>query len=122
MVGDFSETHIDRENQNDHAWIMQEGEEPQEFREKIANHRMLVLKNNQILKGLIPLERLFDQNDMPLKYALQPQLEEVEYCDIGTKEESRIVKISKHLPPEVKRKYKDLLEQYKDVLLGHTKS
>jgi hypothetical protein len=41
-VGDFSETCIDQENQNDHTWIMQEGEDPQEFREKIANHRMLV--------------------------------------------------------------------------------
>ena len=30
-VGDFSETHIDQENQNDHMWIMQEGEDPQEF-------------------------------------------------------------------------------------------
>jgi hypothetical protein len=44
MVDDFAETHIDQENQNDHTWIMQEGEEPQEFQEKIANHRMLVLK------------------------------------------------------------------------------
>lgn len=43
------------ENQNDPIWIMQEGEEPQEFQDKIANHQMLVLKNNQIPKGLIPL-------------------------------------------------------------------
>jgi hypothetical protein len=76
---------------------------------------MLVLKNNQILKGLIPLERLFDQNDMPLKSTLQPQLEEVEDYNVGTKEDPRIVKISKYLPPEVKRKYKDLLGWYKDV-------
>jgi ribonuclease HI len=115
MVDDFAETHIDQENQNDHTWIMQEGEDPQEFQEKIVNHRMLVLKNNQILKGLIPLERLFDQNDMPLKSTLQPQPEEVEDCDIGTKEEPRIVKISKYLPPEMKGKYADLLQQYKDV-------
>jgi hypothetical protein len=31
VVGDFSETHIDQENQNDHIWIIQEGEDPQEF-------------------------------------------------------------------------------------------
>jgi ribonuclease HI len=115
MVDDFSETHIDQENQNDHTWIMQEGEEPQEFQEKIANHRMLVLKNNQIPKGLIPLERLFDQNDMPLKSTLQPQPEEVEDCDVGTAKEPRIVKLSKYLPPEMKRKYADLLGWYKDV-------
>jgi hypothetical protein len=115
MVDDFAETHIDQENQNDHTWIMQEGEDPQGFQEKIANHRMLVLKNNQIPKGLIPLERLFDQNDMPLKSALQPQPEEVKDCDIGTEEEPRIVKISNYLPPELKSKYKELLGWYKDV-------
>jgi ribonuclease HI len=83
-VGEFSDTHADQENQNDSRWIMQEGEEPEIFREKIADHRMLVLKSNQIPKGLIPLERLFDQNDVPVKSTLQPQPEEVEDCDIGT--------------------------------------
>jgi hypothetical protein len=82
-VGEFSETHADQENQNDQIWIMQEGEDPQAFQDKITNHRMLVLKNNQILKGLIPLERLFDQNDIPVKSTLQPQPEEVEDCDVG---------------------------------------
>jgi hypothetical protein len=94
---------------------MQEGEDLETFREKIADHRMLVLKNNQIPKGLIPLERLFDQNDVPVKSTLQPQPEEVEDCDIGTEKESKIVKISKFLPPKVKFQYRDLLRQYKDV-------
>ena len=83
-VGEFSETHADQENQNDPIWIMQEGEYPKAFQEKIADHRMLVLKNNHIPKGLIPLERLFDQNDVPVKSTSQPQPEEVEDCDIGT--------------------------------------
>jgi hypothetical protein len=96
-------------------WIMKEGEDPKAFQDKIADHCMMVLKNNQIPKGLIPLERLFDQDDIPVKSALQPQPEEVEDCDIGTKEESRMVKISKFLPPEIKSKYKDLLKHYKDV-------
>jgi hypothetical protein len=64
---------------------VQEDEDPQRFQDKIANHRMLVLKNNQIPKGLIPLERLFDQDDIPLKSTLQPRPKEVEDCDIGTK-------------------------------------
>jgi ribonuclease HI len=85
MVDEFSETHIDQENQNDPAWIMQEGEDPQEFQNNISNHRMLILKNNHIPKGLIPLERLFNHDDIPLKSTLQPQPEEVEDCDIGTK-------------------------------------
>jgi hypothetical protein len=114
-VDDFVEMHADQENQNDPIWIMQEGEDPQKFQDKIANHRMLVLKNNQIPKGLIPLERLFSHDDIPLKTTLQPQPEEVEDCDVGTKEVPRLVKLSKYLSPEIKRKYAELLRQYKDI-------
>jgi ribonuclease HI len=114
-IGEFSETHPDQENQNDPTWVMQEDENPEAFREKIADHRMLILKNNQIPKGLIPLERLFNQNDIPLKSTLQPQPEEVEDCNIGTEKDSRMVKISKFLPLKMKDQYRDLLRQYKDV-------
>jgi ribonuclease HI len=38
MVDEFSETHIDQENQNDPIWIMQEGEDPEKFQDKITNH------------------------------------------------------------------------------------
>jgi hypothetical protein len=96
-IDEFAETHVDQENQNDPIWIMQEGEDPQEFHDKIVNHRMLVLKNNQIPKGLIPLERLFNQDDIPSKSTLKPQPEEVEDCDIGTTENPRLVKLSKYL-------------------------
>ena len=61
-VDEFSEIYNDQENQHDPIWIMQEGEDAKEFHDKIANHRMLVLKNNQIPKGLIPLERLFNKD------------------------------------------------------------
>jgi hypothetical protein len=114
-VDEFAETHADQENQNDPIWIMQEGEDPQEFQDKIANHRMLVLKNNQIPKGLIPLERIFNHDDIPLKTTLQPQPEEVEDCNIGTEESPRLVKVSRYLSPEIKSKYVELLKKYKDV-------
>jgi hypothetical protein len=46
MVDEFSETHINQEKHNDPAWIMQEGENPEKFQDKITNHSMLLLKNN----------------------------------------------------------------------------
>jgi hypothetical protein len=119
MVDEFSKTHTDQENQNDLAWVMQEGEDPQEFQDKIVNHHMLVLKNNQIPKGLILLEILFDRDDIPLKSTLQPQPKEVEDCNVGTKETPKLVKISKYLPPKIKRKYVELLKQYKYVSLWY---
>jgi hypothetical protein len=115
LIDEFAKTHTDQENQNDPIWIMQEGEDSKEFHDKLANHRMLVLKNNQIPKGLIPLERLFNQDDIPSKTTLQPQLEEVEDCDIGTKENTQMVKLSKYLSTETKNKYTELLRKYKDI-------
>jgi hypothetical protein len=60
MVDEFFETHIDQENQNDLTCIMQEGGKSKKFEDKIANQHILLLKNNQIPRCLIPLERLFD--------------------------------------------------------------
>jgi hypothetical protein len=76
---------------------------------------MLVLKNNLIPRGPIPLERLFDQDDIPLKSTLHPQLEEVEDCNVGTNEDLKMVKISKYLLAQMKSKYAELLRQYKDA-------
>jgi ribonuclease HI len=98
----FSETYIDQENQNDPIWIVQEGEDSKEFHDKIANHQMLVLKNNQIPKGLIHLERLFNKDDIPSKTTLQPQPEEVEDCNIGTVDNPKMVKLSKFLSVDTK--------------------
>jgi ribonuclease HI len=114
-LDEFSETYNDQENQNDPIWIMQEGEDAKEFHDKITNHRMLVLKNNQIPKGLIPLERLFNKDDIPSKTTLQPQPEEVEDCNIGTVDNPKMVKLSKFLSVENKNKYTELLKKYKDV-------
>jgi hypothetical protein len=94
---------------------MQEGEFEEKFKNKIDNHKMLLLNNNRIPKGFIPLERLFDQNDIPLKSTLHPQPEEVEDCNLGSKESPKFVKLSKYLPIEHKKKYIELLKEYKDV-------
>jgi hypothetical protein len=111
----FQKLVYDQENQDDPFWIMEEGEDVKEFHDKIANHRMLVLKNNQIPKGLIPLERLFNNDDIPSKSTLQPQPEEVEDCNIGTVNNPKNVKLSKFLSIENKNKYTELLKKYKDV-------
>jgi hypothetical protein len=58
---------------------------------------------------------LFDQDDIPLTSTLRPQPKEVEDYDIGSKEEPKIVKLSKYLPAHVKNKYVELLKKYKDV-------
>jgi hypothetical protein len=76
---------------------------------------ILHLKSNVFPRGLVPLEDLFDFNDVAKKLKIEANGQEVEDCNIGTKEKLRIVKLSKSLPPEKKLKYIELFKEYSDV-------
>jgi ribonuclease HI len=60
-IDEFSTLHIDQDHEpksSSHADV---------FLKKIANHSIVQLPNNHIPKGLVPLERIFDDNDVPVK-------------------------------------------------------
>jgi ribonuclease HI len=60
-IDEFSALHIDQDHEpesNSHADV---------FLKKIANHNIVQLPSNHIPKGLVPLERIFDNNDVPVK-------------------------------------------------------
>ena len=59
VVDEFSDLHIDQQNLNE-----EESQEP-ELKKKLGQHDIVQLPNNYIPRGLVPLERLFDQNDVP---------------------------------------------------------
>jgi hypothetical protein len=84
MIEEFSTTHIDQEDRNDKYWLQNENQTKEQFQNMISNDKILLLKNNQIPKGLIPLESIFYHNDISIKPFIQPRLDEVEYCNIGT--------------------------------------
>lgn len=66
---------------------------------------VLQLKANVIRKGLIPLEELFDQDDVAQKGSLVPTEKGVEDLNIAIAENRKMVKLSKALPPQLKAKY-----------------
>lgn len=76
---------------------------------------ILQLKDNFIPKGLIPLEELFDQDDVARKPSLVPTDKGVEDVNLGTAEKPKFVKMSKTLSLEVKSKYIKLLSEFADV-------
>ena len=76
---------------------------------------VLQLKNNVIPKRLIPLEELFDQDDVARKPALQPTEKGVEEVNVGTTANPKMVKLSKALPQKIKDKYISLLSSFADV-------
>ena len=68
--------------------------------DNINNHcgkEVLQLKGNSIPKGLVPLEKCFDHNDVAKNPKVKPAENVVEDRNIGTEENPKIVKLSKNL-------------------------
>jgi hypothetical protein len=76
---------------------------------------VLQLKSNIFPRGLVPLEDLFDCNDVAKKPKIEAHGQGVEECNIRTEEKPRMIKMSKSLPPEQKIKYIELFKEYSDV-------
>eukprot|EP00253_Pinus_taeda_P036212 PITA_36212 len=77
-----------------------------------VKHRLAIPDN---LRGLIPLEEIFYQDDVARKPTLVPTDKGVEDVNIGTTNKPKFVKLSKALPPEVKAKYVRLIYEFPDV-------
>ena len=71
---------------------------------------VLQSKDQSLPKGLVPLEELFDLNDVAKKPKLEPIEAEVEECNIGSEEKPKMIKLSKTLPSHIKLKYIELFK------------
>ena len=56
-----------------------------EFKDTLADQKIIELKTNHIRKGLVPLERLFDTNVVYLKSEKQSSEDNTMNCNIGKK-------------------------------------
>jgi len=102
--GKFKETSIDVENDKGKGNGIDEAQ--------INEMDVLQLKKNIIPKGLIPLEELFDQDDVACKPTLQPTEKGVEEVNIGIAATPKMIKLSKALPPKIKDKYLSLMASF----------
>ncbi len=111
-VQEFSDLIIDGDN------LIAEQEQEnleQKYHNRIAGHEIMQLPTNYIPKGLVPLERIFDQNDVPVKPPDKQNSEEVVDCNLGTSENPKFVKISKALSGRQRGKYEKLLHEFSDI-------
>jgi ribonuclease HI len=108
-VDEFSTLHIDQDPDP-------KGDpHPGVFLNKIANHQIIQLPSNHILRGIIPLEILFNGNDVAVKGKVSNEDVDAAECNIGTQEEPRFVKLSSSLTREERDKYTELLKEFADV-------
>lgn len=72
----------------------------------------LQLKDNILPRCLVPLEELFDFNDVAKKPKIEPTGTEVEECNIGSEKDPKMIKLPKSLPTAEKQKYIDLFKEF----------
>jgi hypothetical protein len=70
---------------------------PEVFLNKISNHQIIQLPSNHIPRGLVPLERLFNGNDVAVKGRVVEEDAETVECNISTPEEPKFVKMASSL-------------------------
>jgi hypothetical protein len=85
------------------------------FLNKIAKHHIIQLPSNNIPRGLIPLERLFDGNDVAVKGRVSDEDVDTTECKIGTPKKPKYVKLSRSLTTEQRAKYTELMREFADV-------
>jgi ribonuclease HI len=93
-VDDFSALHIDEDPDTE------DDNHSGEFLNEIADHRIMQLPSNHIPKGIIPLERLFDGDDVAVGGRVSGDDADAAECNIGTPEEPKFVKLSRSLTEE----------------------
>ena len=81
----------------------------------IVGKDIILFKGNYIPKGLIPLEKLFDQNYVAKDPKVQPSENDIHDQNIGTEDSPKIVKLSKNMFAEENKRYIDLTKNYTNV-------
>ena len=117
LCGEFVNTHIDNEDDNaENILDVEESEEESDANKRLKNSLtrkdIVQLKSNHIPIGLIPLEKLFDQNDVDIDQKMKPPDDAMEEKNIGTEENPRIIKLSKKLTSRVKEEYINPMKRY----------
>jgi len=87
-VDEFSALHIDQDH--DYANDLHDNV----FLKKIANNHIVKLPSNQIPKGLVPLERIFNSNDVAIKSRRPLDDADISKCNIHTEENPKFVELS----------------------------
>jgi hypothetical protein len=108
-IDEFSALHIDEDHDSEitsHADV---------FLNKIANHHIVQLPRNHIPKGLVPLERLFDGNDVAVKGKVSTDDADIIECNLGTEQNLKYVKLSRNLSEEHRKKYTKFLKEFSDL-------
>ena len=83
--------HIDQENLN-----MEESKKLK-LKDKVRDHNSVHLPSNYIPRGLVPLEELFDHNDVPFKPSKKEKDLAIQEQNIGSQSHPKSINMSTEL-------------------------
>jgi hypothetical protein len=102
-IDEFYALHIDQYSDDDKNLHVDK------FLSKIADHKIVQLPSNHIPKGLVPLEILFNNNDVAVKVSGSKENADLIECNLGIEEEPKYVKLSSSLSGNQRDEYIKLL-------------
>jgi ribonuclease HI len=108
-VDEFSALHIDQDHDSEI------NPRTDVFLNKISYHHVVQVPSNHIPKGLVPLERLSDGNDVAVKVKGSTDDADITEYNIGTEKDPKFVKLSSSLSREKRVEYVELLKEFADV-------
>ena len=88
VVDEFSDMHIYQENLN-----MEESKKLK-LKDKVGDQNIVQFPSNYIPRGLVPLEELFDHNDVPFKHVKREKDLVVHEHNLGSQSHPKLVNFS----------------------------
>jgi hypothetical protein len=83
FIDEFSNTHVDLDDEENREPMTEiEMKMTYDFSEYMVGNKFLQIKNNFISKGLVPLEKLFNRNDVPINPTVLPKDGNAKECNI----------------------------------------
>jgi ribonuclease HI len=109
VLDEFFDMHIDQEYQN-----VEESKKPK-LKRKMGQHDIVHLPNNYIPWGLVPLEKIFNQNVVPYKPNKKEKDIVVHEHNIGSQIHSKFINLSTELTVDQRSEYCSIMKEFVDV-------
>lgn len=101
--------HIDQENET-----IEECNQSK-IKDEISQDSIVQLPSIHIPKGFVPLEKLFDHNDVPYKATKKENESAVHRHNVGSPNHPKYINLSTHLSAAQSSKYCTLMKQFVDI-------
>lgn len=109
VMDEFAELQIDADNEDE-----EEGSKPR-LKNRFGSHEIIQLPTNKIPKGLVPLEKLFDHNDVAIKLEKKEDDSDSFKFNMADEKDPKLVNMASHLNKKQKVKCGKLMKDFADI-------